>query len=337
MRFQRNRLFEWANLKKPVTAVILVILVLGAFASLSLPHVKAQTTEAVVLSYTWYPAPANTVLALYEGGFAGDLVVVGEIQNTGTTTLGQVDIGGAAYNSSQVRLCSAEDPVLALPLPPGQKAPFYMDFNPVQSITRDDSWVPDVTNVTLKVVIANATNQTQYTGLTTTNLSGFDNAGVYTVTGYVDNTGSQTPQTVWVATTFYNSAGKVIGLNYTSYLTPSPSPGNSVAFTATPTDNSATLSNDVKSYSTLVLSTSASSATPPPTSSPSATPNTSPSPSTTPKQTPAPINSLVTYGAVSAVVIIVVVLAVLMLLRQRRKEGQFEQEPPPPPPPPPPP
>jgi hypothetical protein len=327
--------------KVVVTAVIIVILVLSAFAALSLPHVKAQTTDATILSYTWYTAPANTVLAIYEGGYAGDLVVVGEVENTGTTTLGQIDIAGAAYNSSNTLVCSTEDPLLALPLAPGQKAPFYMDFNPIESITRDDSWVPDVTaagNVTLRVSIADATNQTVYAGLTTTNLSGFDNSGVYTVQGDVENTGSQTPQNVWVATTFYNSAGKVIGLNYTSYLTPSPSPGNSVPFAASPTDNSAALSNDVKNYTVLVLSSppSSSSGTPQPTSSPSTSPTTSPTSSTTPKQTQAPMNSLVTYGAVAAVVIIVAALAALTLFRTRRRKGQFEQPPPPPPPPPPP-
>ncbi len=236
------------TLKKIVASVILVILVISTFAALSTPHVKAQTTEAVITSYSWYTAPSNTVLATY----AGDLVAVGEVENSGTTTLGMIYISGEALNSSGAILCPSEVPVLALPLLPGEKAPFYMDFNPAESIYPEDmseSWIANVTNVTLRVTVADATNQTQYTGLTTTNLNGFDNSGVYTVTGDVENTGSQTPQNVWVATTFYNSAGKVIGLNYTAYLTPPPSPGNSVPFVATPTDNSATLSNEVKSYS----------------------------------------------------------------------------------------
>jgi hypothetical protein len=323
------------TLKKIVASVILVILVISTFAALSTPHVKAQTTETVITSYSWYTAPSNTVLATY----AGDLVAVGEVENSGTTTLGMIYISGEALNSSGAILCPSEVPVLALPLLPGEKAPFYMDFNPAESINPEDmseSWIANVTNVTLRVTIADATNQTQYTGLTTTNLNGFDNSGVYTVTGDVENTGSQTPQNVWVATTFYNSAGKVIGLNYTAYLTPPPSPGNSVPFVATPTDNSATLSNEVKSYSVLVLSPpqSSSSATPQPTSSSSTPPPTSPSSSTQPKQTQAPMNSLVTYGIIAAVVIFVAALAALTLFRTRRNKGQFEPPPPPPPPPP---
>lgn len=46
-------------MKKTVASVILVILVISAFAALSAPHAKAQTTEAVILSYKWYIAPTN--------------------------------------------------------------------------------------------------------------------------------------------------------------------------------------------------------------------------------------------------------------------------------------
>ena len=68
-------------MKKIITAVILVALILAAFNALSAPRVKAQTSEAKVLSYTWYAAPADTTLAEY----VGDLVAVGEIQNVGST------------------------------------------------------------------------------------------------------------------------------------------------------------------------------------------------------------------------------------------------------------
>jgi hypothetical protein len=320
-------------LKKIVASVILVILVISAFAALSAPNAKAQTTDAAILSYKWYTSPTNTVLA----GYIGDLVVVGEVENTGTTTLGTIYIYGEALNSSGNVLNEVDYPVLAVPLLPGYKAPFYADFNPVQSVTQDNSYTSSVTNVTLRVSIADATNQTVYQNLSTNSLSGFDNSGVYTVTGNVINNGSLTADNVWVATTFYDASEKVIGMNYTGYLSTALAPDSEVPFIASPTDNSASLSNDVKSYAVLVEYVSTS---PPPTShtgSPTPTPNNSPSSSSKPKQTPTPVNSLVTYGAVSAVVVIVVVLAVLMLLRTRRKKGQAEQPLPPPPPPPPPP
>ena len=47
---------------------------------LSVPRVKAQTSEAQVLSYSWYVAPADTNQAEY----VGDLVAVGEVQNVGS-------------------------------------------------------------------------------------------------------------------------------------------------------------------------------------------------------------------------------------------------------------
>ncbi len=329
-------------MKKIEASIILVILAISAFAAVSTPHVKAQTTEATILSYTWYTAPADTYMALLEGGYAGDLVAVGEVQNTGTTTLGQIDISGLAYNSTQA-VCSAETPVLAVPLLPGQKAPFYMDFNPYYSVTRDESWIPSVIaggNVTLKAAIAQATNQTAYPNLNPTSLSGFDNSGVYTVTGNVENNGSQTASKVLVWTTFYDATGKVIGLNFTNYIAQSLAPNNSAPFVATPTDNSASLSNSVKSFAVLVESSTSTQTSTNPTPTPtqgSTTPTPTPtSSSTSPTKTKAPLNPLVTYGAISAVVIVAAVLAVLVLFRMRRRKGKFETLPPPPPPPPPP-
>lgn len=342
-------------MKKTAAIVILFILVLSTFAALATPHVKAQqTTEAVIKSYSWYTAPADTFLALEEGGYAGDLIAVGEVQNTGTTTLGDIIVGGEAYNSSNGMVCSSETPVLATPLLPGQIAPFYMDFDAADLTTDSQAWVSTVTNVTLSIIIADATNQTVYTDLTATSVTGFDNNGVYTITGNVQNNGTQTPSNVFVWATYYNAAGTVIGLNYTDYLTPNPAPGDIAPFTATPADNSASpihsgtvtetdLSNSVKSYSLLIESTPPSSTSsgsnPTPTPSPTQSAS-SPTPTPTSSSTQKSAKSLETYGAIAAVVIIAVVLVVFALSRTRRRKGPSETPetflPPPPPPPPPP-
>ena len=83
-------------MKKIITAVILAVLILAAFNMLSAPSVKAQTSEAKILSYSWYVAPADTVLAEY----IGDLVAVGEVQNVGSNIIGYVVVTGVAYNST---------------------------------------------------------------------------------------------------------------------------------------------------------------------------------------------------------------------------------------------
>lgn len=264
--------------------------------------------------------------------YIDDLVAVGEVQNTGTTTLGRIAIFGEALNSSLNILNEAES-VLAVPLLPGQKTPFYVDFNPAQSVTQDQTYTSSVTNVTLKVSIALPTNQTVYANLATNSLSGFDNSGVYTVTGNVENNGSLTANDVSVATTFYDASGKVIGLNYTNYISSALAPDTQMSFSASPVDNSASLSNNVKSYAVLVEYGSTSTPTTSHTGSTTPTPHTSPSSSSKPKQTPT--NTLIMYSAVSAVVVVVVVLAALMLLRTRRRKAQVEQPLPPLPPPPP--
>jgi hypothetical protein len=323
----------WNNLKKVVTAFMLVILVLSAFAALSAPNVKAQTLEAKIVSYRWYVSSTSDITE-----WVGDLVAIGEVQNTGTATIGHVFILGNAYNSSNSLVDSTEGPALVENLLPGQKSPFIVDFLPEDSPTQDQSWVSSVTNVALSVATVLNSTEASYSGLTVpaSSVTGFDNSGVYTVTGTVENNGSQTTGDTWVVTTFCNAAGSVVALNYTDSLTSSLSPGSEVQFTATPADNTAAISNEISSYSVIPqsapLSTSGATPTPSSGSSTAASPATSTSPH--PTSAPSKLNLAVTYAVVTAVVVIAVVLAVLMLIRPRRKHGQFEPPPPPLPPPP---
>ena len=74
-----------------------------------MPRVKADASEAKILSYSWYVAPANTAS---QAQYAGDLIVIGEVQNIGTNTIGNVAIGADAYNSTGGFLASGS------PLPP---------------------------------------------------------------------------------------------------------------------------------------------------------------------------------------------------------------------------
>ena len=127
-------------------------------------------------------------------------------------------VSGFAYNSTGAVLDSNGASVFIYDLLPGQKAPFYIDFLPENSITGDQSWVPSVSNVTVEVTHVFDTNATQYSGLTSTVTSASNVDGTFTVTGTVQNTGSETTGNVWVDTTFYNASGTVVGLNYTSYL-----------------------------------------------------------------------------------------------------------------------
>jgi hypothetical protein len=319
-------------LKKIITAVILIVLIVASFSMLSAPRVKADTSEAKVVSYSWYEAPSDTVIA----GYIDDLVAVGEIENVGSNVIGYMDVAGTAYNSTGQALNSVTGIVYGNNLLPGQKAPFYLDFSPEYSVTQDNTYVSSVTNVTVFVSYVNDTTVTPYSGLSIVGPNGIDSGGTFTVTGDVQNTGDETVGNVFVVTTFYNASGGVVSLNYTAYLTTSLAPGNSVPFTATPTDNSAQLSSEIANYSFLIQSLPiTTSATPTPTASPSPTPTSTPTASTKPTQSPTLLASGLTYGVAGAIAVVVIVLAALLLLRKRHKNAQFEPPPPPPPPPPP--
>ena len=273
---------------------------------------------------------------------SGDLVAVGEIQNVGSNVIGTVSVVGLAYydnstDSTQTLLDSNNAYIYINNLPAGQKAPFYIDFIPENSITNDTSWVPSVNNVTVVVNYASDTNATQYSGLTIPSSTYDDSSGTFTVTGTVKNTGDQTAAYVWVDTTFYNASGTVVAMNYTNYLTDSFAPGQSLPFTATPTDNTVQLSSEITNYSSLVQYTSlTASPTPTPSPSPTATPTSTATASPPPTQSPVSTLSWLTYIAVGAIVIVVVVIAVtVLLLRKRHVNAQFDLPPPPPPPPPP--
>ena len=302
-------------MKKLIALILIVALTIQGFAffSGSTVEAQAQSSEAQLLSYSWHISFASKIAE-----WRGDLVAIGEVQNTGTTTLSSVWLLATAYNSTGAMLDQTNYRALAFNLSPGQKAPFFLDFLPEDSPTQDQSWVSSVTNVTVAVVSAIATNETMYSGLTLPpgSITGFNNAGTYTVTGAIQNTGTQTTGRTWAVTTFYNSSGNVVALNYTSYLADSIAPGNAVLFTATPDDNTATLSSQIANYSVLIQTLPVeSTATPTPT--PTAPPTSTPSGTAT--QPPGTPTSDLTYATIIAIAAVAVIAAALLLVRQRRR------------------
>lgn len=309
------------NLKKILAFGILVVLALASFNVLSLPRVRAQTIEAQVISYSWYTAPSTTFSAEY----INDIVAVGEVQNKGSATTGAVLVVGGAYDSNGTLLASSEARAIATNLVPDQKAPFYLDFTPEESVTQDQSWVPNVARVTVSVyTIFNATDTgIQYAGLTTSNLNGVNNAGTYTVTGTIQNAGDQSVGDVAVIATYYNSNGTVVALSLTDLGTGLVQ-GQSKSFSVTPWDDTSALSSEIASYAIQVQSTPA---TPIATSKPTAQPTTQPTlfQGSSPTQNPGTSISTEIYEIVIAVVVaVVVVAAVLVLLKMRGKSRKVE-------------
>lgn len=319
-------------MKKKRSLALLVAVLLVGCALISVAHFGTGQTsvssQAQILSYSWYTAPSNTVIA----ESPGDLVAVGEVQNVGSSVIGYAIVGGEAYNSTGQMVASNEARALVYGILPGQKAPFYLDFAAEDSVTQDQSWVSSVTNVTVFVAYVNLTDTAPYEGLQIQqgSTSSSEKSGTFTVNGSVKNTGDETTGPVWVVATFYNTAGTVIALNYTGILTNSLAPGSSASFTATPTDNSPALSSQITNYSLTIqyqpLATSASPAA----SSPSVGSSSSTASPLTSTANSLRLNSV--YFYVGAFMVIVVAIAVILLLLRKR-----HREPPLPPPPPPPP
>ena len=169
---------------------------------------------------------------------------------------------------------SSEGQAYIYALAPGQKAPFSIDLTPENSITQDQSWVADATNITVQAAYVSDINTTQYSALTATGLTASMIGGAYTVSGSVHNTGSQTTGNVWVETTFYNASGTVLSFNITDYISTELAPGDSATFISTPTDNTPVLSSEITNYSVFIQNSPfVAPVTPTPSPTPTAQPD----------------------------------------------------------------
>ena len=310
-------------MKKIIAFVLLAALILAAFTILPLPSVRADTSEVKVLSnYSYYTAPANPVLAAN----AGDIVVVGEIENVGSNIVQNVTLGGTAMDASGKTIASTEAGLaLSYEMAPGQKAPFFIDFTPQSSTSSNTNWMSSLSKITVTVLTVTDTATSAYPDLnvpaTPFNLT---QNGLFTIVGTIVNNGTETMDYVWVVTTFYNAVGTVVGLNYTYAITPAAVliPGGAVRWEATPADDTAQMTSQIASFTYVIDSEPVGSSNP------------SQTPSPTPKATSGP-SSFPVLPVVVVVVVVIAVAAALLLLRKQQPTETPEAPLPPPPPPPP--
>jgi hypothetical protein len=300
--------------KQLLTIILLVTLALTGFTALSTTQVKASTSDAKILSYSWYLS-TNDLMATY----AGDLVVVGELQNNGTSNIYYVYVTGYAYvNDTLVGITQRQ--VFGNNLETNQKAPFYLDFPPETSQTSDTNWMANTTSVVVVPSYVSNTAESMYQGLTVTSENS-TSSGTYTITGSVKNTGSESIGDVRVITTFYNSSGTVVSLNYTEVLSDALSPGASVSFTATPVDSFP--ASGITSYVTLVQSTVQSPAE---TTSPT-TPTATATPTAPTTQTPTANTQDYTLIIVAVAVIVAIIAAVAIIMSRRNHSKTVDSTP----------
>jgi hypothetical protein len=300
-------------MKKSAILVLVAALTMALCITL-MPKVFSQPENVQILSYSLYIHP----------DYSDYLIVVGEAQNTGPNVIDHVIVTGTFYAADGTPVMYNYAQALITQILPQQKTPFYISFSEDNSLIGDIDWESiEIKNLTISVGYAEPTDSRQYQNLEiTSHTSSTDSDGYYRVTGVVKNTGTQSTNKTWVVATFYNSTGGVVAIGYSVYLTPSSiAPGGTAPFTIYPADYDA-VANKISSYSLLIQTQNAPSATPtpPPTASPFPSPT---SPSSTSSPTPTePANGTAipdTYIYVAvAVAVIVIAIGVFALVRRKR-------------------
>ncbi len=317
------------TLMKKGTVYLLVTLITLSLGLNLIPNVSSQTQNVKILSYTYF---------IDSSGF---LNVVGEAQNTGSTTVHQVYITAAAYahtpsgDVSSLSYTQAWQSYLA----PQQKAPFILEFQPPQSV---EVWsISSIKNVTF-TLMSNETDSYQYSDFKVTESSGSVLAGAYNgayeVNGVIKNTGTQTAYNLTVAATFYNATGTVVAVGTTyepsnPWIISSLAPSATVNFQLYASDFNMTgvpSWERISSYSLIVQSTGPMLQGIPPASNnvmwPSSSSGGKGSPTMTPTSTlttNTPENSsppMTRILAIAVAVIIIAVAVVVALLAMRRSK-----------------
>jgi hypothetical protein len=304
-------------LKRITLILLLAVLSLSSLSTALIPSANAAPENVRVLSYSWYVYPDTAY------GY-GDFIVVGEVQNVGTTVLDHVVVRGIAYTADGPEADSLSTAYVENMLP-GQKAPFYMDFTYQTAYGGNMTWATMVDHVDLAVVYANDTVVEPFMNLeiaATSYVNPMTN--LFTVSGIVRNNGTEpSPNLVWAVTTFYDADGKVVAVNETAspFINTGLAPNATFSFTATARDYTQ-LTSQIASYSVIVQSRVVATPTPTPTVAPTLTPTVSPTFSPSPTQTPIVNPDSVApelFYAIVGVLVVVVIVVALLFLRKSRK------------------
>jgi hypothetical protein len=307
-------------MKKTVILVLITVITISLGLTL-IPNVSSQVEDAQVLSYSYYMHPYYT----------DRLIIVGEVQNTGSNVIDQIAVTGTFYAPDETIFMQNTVLTLTTQILPNQKSPFYLTFSPDNILVSTNWTSQDVTDYNITVTYAPTTEARQYKDLTITSQSEATDAyGSYYVSGTVKNTGTESTNKTWVVATFYNSTGSVVSVGYSEVLIPnSIAPGGTADFTIYPADY--TSAGNIASYSLIIQTklTASSTPTPTPSATPSASPTSTPSSSASPTPTPTPpangtgIPDAYIYAAIIAVIVVVAIVALVL----RKRSGKHAATP----------
>lgn len=137
--------------------------------------------------------------------------LVGEIQNTGSTTIGNVDLTATFYNSKNDVLGSASPTLQLSVLSPGAKSPFYLTLytpNFIINVTQIDRYdiqvhsAQELSGLQIKPNSLHIVSLHSYT----------DSEGYKHVSGEIENSGAETSTGTYLIATWYDSSGKVVDM-----------------------------------------------------------------------------------------------------------------------------
>jgi hypothetical protein len=152
-------------------------------------------TKPQILSYSNYT------------DFQGYFAVVGEVKNTLSSNIKDVEIMATFYDSGNSVIGTAFTYADIDILKPNQKSPFELNSYP-------DIIAPSSIKLTVDYQV---TTDQPFEGLVILNHTpSVDDLGYYKVVGEVKNSGADQVQDIKVICTYYDSAGKVIGKSWAS-------------------------------------------------------------------------------------------------------------------------
>lgn len=300
-------------MKKSVYVSLVALLFVLSLGLTVIPRVSSAPEDIKISSYGWY---------IDSLGF---LVVVGEVQNVGQSTIDSVILTGQVYTVDGQPRADSYTQVYARYLVPQQKAPFYMEFNPGSSSTGDLSWLSiGLERVDFTVVQSETTTNYNYPDLKIKQHSGAEDAeGVYWVDGTVENNGTQTATKIMIFGTFYNATGDAIGMGYTDPIS-SLAPSGVSSFRLGAFDlNQTEVPSDLKisSYSLLIqVEAPILSGTPPPPNNTTSSGNSTDNPDSN-QDNSADAPPWSTYAIVATAAIFAIVGSILLLRNRKSKRN----------------
>ena len=235
-------------MKKSIIYLVVALTLMSLSLNL-VPNVSAQQENIKVLNYSYYIDYPDNLLIVY-----------GEVQNIGSSTLMSVSIGGSVYSADGTDQAEAAGPAYTVYIVPQQKVPFEIDFN-APSNSPDGTWGSvSISKIEFTVIQANATSSYPYQDVKITSYSSSIDTtaaakGTYWVSGNIQNTGSQTAQNIYIVATFYNSSGVTVSAGWSTEIdTLAPSATSSFKVGAFDLNMSeATSAQQISSYALTVV------------------------------------------------------------------------------------